>query len=626
MVAGLSHASKWVMWVTMTWLRRRARTAMVTMVIMIVTTGNRTQAFNLNTAMARVGSGPRDSDFGFSVALWSDFKGEKSLVVGAPKGGNATISKGKPPMGNIFLCDLQEMTCEPDPRLPFVSDNDKSKPALDLPRPLPMAFGQTLSTLNRNFSHLAACAPNYPRFEESYQTRGACFVLKHRNATPKKIVMFPSTAMRNNTFQNAMAGFSAQLFAKVSRSLSLSWRWRDKHGTRSGPLAASLVNYGRYTGMVKFYPTSLKSVLRTLEGRETGAKFGYSLASGDFDGDGVSDLAVGTPLCRGEKEAPDAGGVSVFYSPLKEGAAQRRQEVKGEIAWARFGLALTSLGDVNADGYDDLAVGAPYEGDGGAVYIFNGGSSGLLPQPSQVLRASDFAGNLRGFGFSLDGGVDVDENGYTDMAIGALGAESAVLVRSAPVVTLVGNFSFESDSIFIEDKECINEEAGYKTKKGMCVSLVVRMAYKSKEPLGNLGRSNRSVVNQALRASLSVYLLPPSESEGREGAVPPILDALSPTNFSASVVFTCRDDATCFSKPELILGGSAETLIIGKDKLDVGIQLRVRNHSAHAVEIHLQHPTPLRYLSAKGEGVRLPDCRYQNLIGVLNPTSLLLYV
>lgn len=46
-----------------------------------------------------------------------------SLVVGAPKGGNATISKGKPPMGNIFLCDLQEMTCEPDPRLPFVSDN-----------------------------------------------------------------------------------------------------------------------------------------------------------------------------------------------------------------------------------------------------------------------------------------------------------------------------------------------------------------------------------------------------------------------------------------------------------------------------------------------------------------------
>ncbi|XP_047469713.1 integrin alpha pat-2-like isoform X1 [Penaeus chinensis] len=582
-----------------------------------------------------------------------------------------------------------------------------------------MAFGQTLSTLNRNFSHLAACAPNYPRLENGYQTRGACFVLEHREAPPKKIIMFNATAGKDHTYQNAMAGFSAQLFSKGSvhivtggptayylegvvnvKGLSSAGvgsvnRFRnstfdkfsdgtyqlggtyegwqvaaDKFDGEQVFIAASVVNFGKYTGMVKFYPTSLKPVLKTLEGRETGAKFGYSLASGDFDGDGVSDLAVGSPLCQGEKEAPDAGGVSVFYSPLKKSASQKRQEVKGQIAWARFGLALTSLGDVNADGYDDLAVGAPYEEGGGAVYIFNGGSSGLRPQPSQALRASDFAGSLRGFGFSLDGGIDMDENGYTDVAIGALGAESALLVRSAPVVTLVGNFSFESDSIFIEDKECMNEEAGYKTKRGMCVRLNVRMGYKAKASLGNLAmffrltldgqdsakqhvfksnnahsfertadvpyggkysafgvevfsKSNQSVANQALRASLSVYLLPPSESEGREDVVPPILDALSPTNFSASVVFTCRNDATCFSKPKLTLGGRAETLIVGKDKLDVDIQLRVRNQSAHAVEIHIQHPTPLKYLSAKGQGVRPPDCRYQHLIGVLNPTSLL---
>ncbi|XP_063611824.1 integrin alpha-8-like [Penaeus indicus] len=703
----------------MTWLRRCSKTAMVTMVILIVTTEKRIHAFNLNTTMARVGTGPPDSDFGFSVALWSDFKGEKSVVVGAPKGANATISEGKPPMGNIFICDLQEMTCEPDPRLPSVSDSDKSKPALELPRPLPMAFGQTLSTLNRDSSHLAACAPNYPRLEGVYQIRGACFVLEDRTATPSKIIMFNATAGKDNTFQNASAGFSAQLFSKgdvhivtggptayylegvvnvkklssrgvgsVNRFTNSTFNmssdptynlegtyegWQvaaDKFDGEEVFVAASLVNFGKYTGMVKFYPTSLKRVERTLEGRETGAKFGYSLASGDFDGDGVSDLAVGSPLCRGEKKTDDAGGVSVFYSPLKKSASQKEQEIKGQIAWARFGLALTSLGDVNADGYDDLAVGAPYEDDRGAVYIFNGGSSGLLLQPSQVLRASDFPGNLRGFGFSLDGGVDMDENGYTDMAIGALGAESAVLVRSAPVVTLVGNFSFESDSIFIEDKQCGDEVAGYKSKRGTCVSLSVQMAYEAKTSLGNLAmlfrltldgqgtarhhvfysnnehryertsdvpyggkplawkvivfsKSNQSVTNQALRASLSVYLLPPSESEGREDVVPPVLNALSPTNFSASVVFTCKSDATCFSKPELTLGGSAETLIVGKDKVDVSIQLRVRNQSAHAVKIRIQHPTPLKYLSARGQGVRPPDCRYQNLISVQNPTSLL---
>lgn len=702
----------------MAWLRRCPRSVMKTMVIVIVTIVNRTHAFNFNTTMARVGTGPRDSDFGFSVALWSDYNGEKSLVVGAPKGKEATINKGKPPMGNIFLCDPDDMTCEPDPRLPSVSDSDKSKPALDLPRPHLMAFGHTLSTLNRNISHLAACAPKYPRLENSYQIRGACFVLRHRQATPRKIIMFNSTAGKENTFQNAMAGFSAQLFSKgsvhivtggptayylegvvnvkkvsgngvgsVNRFKNSSVKfgdatydlggtyegWQvaaDKFDGESVAVAASLVNYGAYTGMVKFYPPSLKSVLKALEGRETGAKFGYSLASGDFDGDGVSDLAVGAPLCRGEKEAPDAGGVFVYYSPLKKSESQKQQEVRGQSAWARFGLALTSLGDVNADGYDDLAVGAPYEDEDGAVYVFNGGSDGLLPRPSQILRASDFTGNLRGFGFSLDGGVDMDENGYTDVAIGALGAESAVLLRSAPVVTLVGNFSFESDSIYIEDKECMNEEAGYKTQKGTCVSLNVAMAYQSKTPLGKLAmlfrltldgqdnaqhhvfysnnghsyertadvsfggkpstwavkvfsKSNRSVANQALRATLSVYLLPPAETSGRANAVPPILDALSPTSFSASVVFTCRDDSTCFTKPNLTLGGSAQTLIVGEDKVDIGIQLKVRNQSANAVEIRIQHPAPLKYLSAKALGLRPPDCRYQNLVGVVNPTSLL---
>lgn len=50
----------------------------------------------------------------------------------------------------------------------------------------------------------------------------------------------------------------------------------------------------------------------------------------------------------------------------------------------RFGLAISSLGDLNRDGCDDLAIGAPYEGNG-VVYIYLGSPNGLITKPSQVI-------------------------------------------------------------------------------------------------------------------------------------------------------------------------------------------------------------------------------------------------
>ena len=54
---------------------------------------------------------------------------------------------------------------------------------------------------------------------------------------------------------------------------------------------------------------------------------------------------------------------------------------KGE---SRFGHSMTSLGDLNRDGFRDIAVGAPYD-DQGSIYIFLGGPNGLNTEPSQVL-------------------------------------------------------------------------------------------------------------------------------------------------------------------------------------------------------------------------------------------------
>ena len=64
--------------------------------------------------------------------------------------------------------------------------------------------------------------------------------------------------------------------------------------------------------------------------------------------------------------------------------------VFGQYSRGHFGLSLAFLGDINADGYGDLAVGAPQTPNPsgstatGAVYIFLGGRDGLQNKPSQV--------------------------------------------------------------------------------------------------------------------------------------------------------------------------------------------------------------------------------------------------
>ena len=80
----------------------------------------------------------------------------------------------------------------------------------------------------------------------------------------------------------------------------------------------------------------------------------------------------------------------------------------------RFGFALSSMGDINRDGYDDLAVGAPHDSlDGkGAVYVYHGSRDGIVTSASQIVSAADVGGDVTTFGYSLSGGKDQDDNLY----------------------------------------------------------------------------------------------------------------------------------------------------------------------------------------------------------------------
>lgn len=143
----------------------------------------------------------------------------------------------------------------------------------------------------------------------------------------------------------------------------------------------------------------------------SGDAFGWAVAISDFDGDGFADVAVGAP-----SYSSYTGRVSVFYGSASGIASTATALATGEGTNNHFGEELAA-GDVDNDGYADLAVGASgYSSDTGRVTIYHGGSSGLSSTPAQTLTGSSNSS----FGKALATG-DVNNDGYDDLAVGAPG-------------------------------------------------------------------------------------------------------------------------------------------------------------------------------------------------------------
>lgn len=82
-------------------------------------------------------------------------------------------------------------------------------------------------------------------------------------------------------------------------------------------------------------------------------------------------------------------------------------------------------------------VSAPFEGDGGAIYIYFGSSDGILQKPAQKIYAphNEFTLNQM-FGYGLSKGVDIDVNKYVDFAIGAPGGNTVYIYKTYPVIEI----------------------------------------------------------------------------------------------------------------------------------------------------------------------------------------------
>ncbi len=160
---------------------------------------------------------------------------------------------------------------------------------------------------------------------------------------------------------------------------------------------------------------------------EDNDNFGYAIANiGDFDGDGIAELAVGA---NGDDDGNDNRGAVWILFLNADGTVKSHQKIvpaTADYSGASFGSALANLGDLDGDGTIELAVGAAQENvlivslnsdDATAASYKKIGCFGSLP-----CTEGGFSGNLTGtdsFGCSLANVGDLDGDTVTDLAVGA---------------------------------------------------------------------------------------------------------------------------------------------------------------------------------------------------------------
>ncbi|XP_030256135.1 integrin alpha-3b isoform X2 [Sparus aurata] len=471
--------------------------------VLAVYHGTRTcSGFNMDVRFPVIKIGKTNgSFFGFSVALHLQTKGSRKymLLAGAPKEKALSLPNVNE-TGAVYACPI---TTDPNDcsRMDLVSKTDSSEMVEG------MWLGVTVASQRGPAAgRVLACGHRYVKIikggnEEQRRMVGKCYVRSNDltydgndHWQENNEICNPNLEMEFESMCNlGISGGITETDVYVGTPGSFVWRgnvhvtWRDPDpeawdsrdreiGKREGDEKRrnsymgysvleekKLLSHDEYTlvtgsprneskGSVTFGTMTTNSNIKTglvIPGEQVGSYFGSSLAATDLNNDDWNDLIVGAPFYF-DRMKDQGGAVYVFMN--ENGSFQKTATVvlKGPSA-SGFGLAVAAIGDINQDGFQDFAVGAPFH-DTGKVYIWMGSRKGISQEHSQMIEGQSVQNGFMTFGYSINGGMDMDGNSYPDILVGSLDDRLALL-RARPVIHLTQQ-DFTVEPHLVDPNKC----------------------------------------------------------------------------------------------------------------------------------------------------------------------------
>uniref|UniRef100_F6W3W7 Integrin alpha-V n=1 Tax=Equus caballus TaxID=9796 RepID=F6W3W7_HORSE len=580
-------------------------------------------AFNLDVDSPAEYSGPEGSYFGFAVDFFVPSASSRMfLLVGAPKAN--TTQPGIVEGGQVLKCDWSSHRgCQP---IEFDATEN-----ID-------ADGQGFCQggFSIDFTKADRVLLGGPG---SFYWQGQLI-----SDQVAEIVSKYDPKVYSIKYNNQLATRTAQAIFDDSY-LGYSVAVGDFNGDGIDDFVSGVPRAARTLGMVYIYDGKNMSSLHNFTGEQMAAYFGFSVAATDINGDDYADVFIGAPLFmdRGsDGKLQEVGQVSV--SLQRASGDFQTTKLNGFEVFARFGSAIAPLGDLDQDGFNDIAIAAPYGGEDkkGIVYIFNGRSTGLNSVPSQILEGKWAARSMPpSFGYSMKGATDIDKNGYPDLLVGAFGVDRAVLYRARPVITVNAGLEVYPSILNQDNKTCplpgtdlkvscfnvrfclkADGKGAVPTKLNFQVELLLdklkqkgairRALFLHNRSPGHSKNMTISRGGQMQCEELIAYLR--DESEFRDKLTPitifmeyrldyrtaadatglqPILNQFTPANISrqAHILLDCGEDNVCKPKLEVSVDSDQKKIYIGDDNpLTLIVKAQNQGEGAYEAELIISIP------------------------------------